>query len=251
MRKQLRGEGLVFRNDFVCNVRRCSNESGRKRTYVESENGTDTYLINVEQIALNHYKRNGFLKGVHCEGALLLTLFSVLFWDIIYDSKVPSAFINEIQYIPLDLYSEDFYSNRKKHIDKRLAEIREVWASDALLFFAMQNWEMNSRKRSLIVSDLVESVDELIEIMSCIGRECLSSLLERLVKDYRQFHSGLPDLFVWDFKKKKVICIVLYLSYIYYLIFAVPICGSERGEGQTFHKAEVVAELFEASEGKH
>lgn len=185
---------------FFCN----RNESGRKRTYVEGAANADQYLTSVEQIALNHYKRNGFPKGFHCEGSLLINLLFVLFWDIIYSTKVPSAFINEIQYIPLDLYSEEFYKNRKSDIDQRLEEIRDGWSLDELFLFVMQNWENHSYKRSLIIQDLVEDSDELIQIVDCIGRECLAILLERLVKDFKQFHSGLPDLFLWNYGERKV-----------------------------------------------
>lgn len=180
------------------------NESGRKRTYIEMTNSKDQYFTNVEQVALNYYKRNGFPKGFHCEGSLLITLFFVLFWDIIYTSQVPSAFINEIQYIPLDLYSEDFYKNRKSDIDRRLKEIRNGWSLNKLFTFVIHIWESHSHKRSLIAQNLVESVDEIIEIICCIRRDCLTTLLERLVKDFKQFHSGLPDLFVWNFEEKKV-----------------------------------------------
>lgn len=185
---------------FFCN----RNESGRKRTYVEGTVNTDQYLIGVEQIALNHYKRNGFPKGFHCEGSLLINLLFVLFWDIIYCTKVPSAFINEIQYIPMDLYSEEFYKNRKIDIDQRLKEIRDGWSSDELCFFIVQIWENHSHKRSLIIQDLIEHPDELNQIVCCIGRECLAILLERLIKDFKQFYSGLPDLFVWNYGERKV-----------------------------------------------
>lgn len=189
---------------FTCYC--CSNESGRKRTYIEKDIGSDVYLTNVEQIALNYYRRNGFPKGVHCEGSLLITFFFLLFWDIIYDNSVPSAFINEIQYIPSDLYGEDFYSNRKNSVDQRLAEIKATWPLDMLESSIRENWEKHAPKRSLIVNELVQNGEELIEIISCIGRECLALLLERLAKHFKQFHSGMPDLFVWSFEKKKVTC---------------------------------------------
>lgn len=118
--------------------------------------------------------------------------------------EVPSAFINEIQYIPLDFFTEDFYTNRKEHIDKRLSEIKSSWSIYALHCFAIGVWESCSNKRSFIVKELIRDAEELIEIITCIGRECLSSLLDRLIKDFRQYHSGLPDLFVWNFEEKKV-----------------------------------------------
>lgn len=125
---------------------------------------------------------------------------------------MPYAFINEIQYVPMDLYSKDFYNNRSEAIDKRLKEVRSGWSSDALLCFIVQNWEKHAHKRSLIVSDLIDGSQELIEIITCIGRECLAMLLERLAKNFKQFHSGLPDLFVWNAEKRKVCLILHFLS---------------------------------------
>ncbi|VEN39500.1 unnamed protein product [Callosobruchus maculatus] len=118
------------------------NESGRKRHYVvQDEDGSSTYL-SVENIALRYYiDECGYTDGAHYEGAIVKSLFNLLFWDIIYNPK------------------------RHNHIpDPNMLSV----------------------------------------LISCIGRNVLADILKRLVKDIRQYGSGLPDLMVWNAKEQKL-----------------------------------------------
>jgi len=80
----------------------------------------------VEDLALHHYKCDGYPKGVHCEGAFPVTLFSTLFWDEIYKHwDVPGAYVSLYQDAPIDLFSSEFYENRKEKLDIKLEIIRK------------------------------------------------------------------------------------------------------------------------------
>lgn len=78
----------------------------------------------VESFALYQYKCKGYPKGVHCEGAFPITLFGILFWDEIYNMNIPGTCVSSYQDAPLDLYSSEFYENRKERIDTKIQIIR-------------------------------------------------------------------------------------------------------------------------------
>lgn len=172
-----------------------SNEStGNKKMYVVDA----TIYSNVEQLALNHYESLGFNNGIHCEGSLLITLFAVLFWDIIYNDNVPNVFITELQYLPFDLYTSDFYKNREILIKERLIDIGTRWELHVLNDFVRDVWDSHSDKRSLITLSNYFKSDDIRDIIACIGREILAKILERLVSNIKLYRSGVPDLFMWN-----------------------------------------------------
>lgn len=63
--------------------------------------------------------------GLHAEGSIMSNLFGLFFWDILF-MDVPDVFHSAYQTHPLDLYSTQFYSNRKSAIDSQLEKIKQV-----------------------------------------------------------------------------------------------------------------------------
>lgn len=63
--------------------------------------------------------------GVHGEGSTFISLYALLFWDIIYDDSIPDVFISPHQTHPLDLNSEAFFPNREDQIMKHLETLRQ------------------------------------------------------------------------------------------------------------------------------
>lgn len=114
------------------------------------------------------------------------------------------AFILETQCYPLDLTTSHFYTNRQNSIDQRLNEIKSDWPLGQLENFMSEIWENHSHEHSLISQNLISDVNELYEIVLCIGRSKLAKILERIVKNYALYNSGLPDLFLWKTNTKNV-----------------------------------------------
>jgi tetratricopeptide (TPR) repeat protein len=61
--------------------------AGRKNQFVSYRGN----FCNVEELALEFYELKGGWQGCHCEGSILRTLFSLLFWDILF-CDVPHVF---------------------------------------------------------------------------------------------------------------------------------------------------------------
>ncbi|KAJ7397432.1 fanconi-associated nuclease 1 [Pitangus sulphuratus] len=58
-----------------------------------------TVMCSVEELALTHYRRNGFDQGIHGEGSTFLTLYGILMWDIIFMDDIPDVFRNSYQLV--------------------------------------------------------------------------------------------------------------------------------------------------------
>lgn len=181
-----------------------SNEPGRKKHFVNHTADGMEYL-SVEQIAITHYTTElSFTDGIHCEGHLLTTLFFILFWDIIYEHHVPNTYISLLQCIPLDLYSGEFYENRSEKINARLQDIRDTWNLDTLCQYVSEIYKLHTDElKSVHPHDFGDDTAFQMYV-KCIGKNVLAAVCHQLAKDYKQFRSGLPDLFLWDTKEFKV-----------------------------------------------
>lgn len=83
--------------------------------------------------ALSSHLKNIF-PGGHWEGRILMTIFFLLFWDIIYNSiqGLRGIFLSHYQVFPLDMFTDSFYRNRKTLIDEKLKEIKESTIEDLI-----------------------------------------------------------------------------------------------------------------------
>ena len=117
-----------------------SNLPGEKTVFV-AEGAENDLLCSVEEFVKEHYKRNeGFTNGLHAESSVIITIATVLFWDIIYDCEVPDVFRSPQQASPLDMNSPEFYLSRKELIDKRL-ELMSEWSEEEIQDRITECWE--------------------------------------------------------------------------------------------------------------
>ncbi|XP_072394150.1 fanconi-associated nuclease 1 homolog isoform X2 [Diabrotica undecimpunctata] len=201
----------VYLEDFPQNVVDAkairSDQPGRKRHYeIHNSDGSKTYKT-VEEVAQDHYIETcGYTHGIHCEGRIIMNSFALFFWEIIYSQNpiIPGTFLSKYQEVPLDMYTTDFYKNRKELIDKRLKDIAEGWTYEETIENASEYWHKYSHLSGLC-GPICETIDInfLKIIVYCVGRKMLSKIYERLVKDIRQYQSGMPDLFLWNVDERK------------------------------------------------
>ncbi|KAJ2888352.1 hypothetical protein FB639_000697 [Coemansia asiatica] len=153
--------------------------------------GDDGVPCSVEVLALWRYKEHGYI-GIHSENELVTSLFSLLFWDIIFH-PLPGVLDNEYQNRPLDMHSESFYSSRKELIDERLDEIARGQFANRLVL----NYNSGHGTSCVGVSWNLTS-EQLLTVAECLGGERLSALCEVLAKEYSVKSSGFPDLCMWN-----------------------------------------------------
>lgn len=180
--------------------RRIQNDDGSppkpgQKTVWKLDSGAEG---SVEEMCLERYRSEGW-KGFHCEGGIIKTIFAYLMYDILF-LPLPNIFQTEFQTCPLDLHTDSFYVCRMSEINHRLMEIsngegvrivREIWKKEA------------ERQTCVIGLDWKFEINEVCEVVECLGGETLSVICKVLCQEYQQRSSGMPDLFLWDYDKKK------------------------------------------------
>ncbi|NXA04465.1 FAN1 nuclease, partial [Sapayoa aenigma] len=169
---------------------------------IGDEGGEDcsasTVMCSVEELALTHYRRNGFDQGIHGEGSTFITLYGILMWDIIFMDDIPDVFRNSYQTCPLDLYTDSFYENRRDVIEARLQQLHSA-SSETLAGLIADVWTTQEGKAAALVSwGRFISLQQAQSLVSCLGGTFLSGVFRRLSKDLRHCRGGLPDLVVWS-----------------------------------------------------
>ncbi|NXJ30039.1 FAN1 nuclease, partial [Dicrurus megarhynchus] len=167
----------------------------------DGEGGEDcsvsTVMCSVEELALTHYRRNGFDQGIHGEGSTFITLYGILMWDIIFMDDVPDVFRNSYQTSPLDLYTDSFYENRRVVIEARLQQLHTA-SSETLAKLVADVWTTQEGKAAALVNwGRFISLTQVQSLVSCLGGTFLSGVFRRLCRDLRHCRGGLPDLLVW------------------------------------------------------
>lgn len=143
----------------------------------------------VEQQVLSYYRTLGG-AGCFCENQFILGLFGIAFWDIIF-LPVQGVFFNPFQRGPADVFTLDFYTQRREKIEKRLSYISAApnWPEEMLTRFdekiGIANYFTNWK---LFTKDILENA------LMCIPRPHLTSLFGVIVRDVSTFRSGFPDL---------------------------------------------------------
>eukprot|EP01134_Creolimax_fragrantissima_P005674 CFRG5674T1 len=172
------------------------SETTCKREYFESPSVANI-ISEVDKKGRECVGENAW-KGVHAENAVLTSLFTLLMWDCIF-LDVPDVFVTEFQTAPLDMYSDDFYANRKLEIERRLDFIatrtpqqlrkivEDVWEENYGVLVVGLSWDRDFLPCS-----------SLSAIAMCLGGCILSGICRALAVDYRGRRGGLPDLTLWN-----------------------------------------------------
>ncbi|XP_048473031.1 fanconi-associated nuclease 1 isoform X2 [Rhincodon typus] len=157
-----------------------------------------TVICSVEEVSLAYYQQQGFDQGIHGEGTTFLTLFGLLFWDIIFLSGIPDVFRNPYQACPLDLYTDCFYEQRRECIESRV-DFLENASIDTLCTLIADAWNgYRGINATLVNWEIFNSLQQVQSLVSCLGGPFLSGICRILAKDLRHGRGGLPDLVVWN-----------------------------------------------------
>ena len=132
----------------------------KKRYCTISEVGDAT--VSVEELAIMHYAEEdaGSWRGVHSESRAWMTLFGLLFADVIL-SPVPGVFHGPFQSAPLDLCTDSFVEARRDDITKLLFEIRRGKGTKII----RDVWRRYYGTAIYGVSWVLLSLDELCDII--------------------------------------------------------------------------------------
>lgn len=180
-----------------------------------SYDGTELF---VEELAIKVYESEGF-KAQWTENDFWWEIMCLLFWDVIFAKVRGAVSIRKSGYdyeldpdddeydyyfeqtviqmngMPHDFFSEDFYSRRKQIIVNRINELK---ASDIVSKLVM-SYEKNKGKNCRPIENWNKySNENLIEPLQYIEKNKVLEICHRLLKNFNTYRSGLPDLFVYS-----------------------------------------------------
>ncbi|KAJ7766657.1 hypothetical protein B0H16DRAFT_369578 [Mycena metata] len=149
----------------------------------------------IQALVSQHYETKFDFERVQPGSCLLTTLFTLLFWDIIF-MPIVGAFETAFQACPLDLCEDTFFSSRRYAIDERLDEIKD---GRAIAILEKHDAEHRAAKKTVVgVRWDLCSRKHLVEIVECLPRAILRTICQMFCEDYVEACLGSPDLIVWD-----------------------------------------------------
>ncbi|KAF5861391.1 hypothetical protein ETB97_000270 [Aspergillus alliaceus] len=173
-----------------------TSRRGRPTVWLDERDGGE---CRVESMCLSWYRDQGW-KGYHSEGGIVRTLFSYLFYDILF-TYVPNVFQTPFQTCPLDLHTDSFYATRASEINHRLVEITN--GESERIVRAVHARE-SPREPCAIGIDWSFELDDLVDIVRCFRGEALAAICQVLAQEYQQRGGGIPDLFLWRTESREV-----------------------------------------------
>jgi len=166
-------------------------------TTTSTTTSTSTTTISVEQLALDYYASDtgGNWDGIHTEGRIFTTLFTLLLWPALFEIPVPDAFRTSLQTAPLDLDSPGFSECRAAKIHEILAAVRDGHAPRLL----EERWTTHHGVTARGIGNWDQwNLDQLKTIVRCLGGAATASILGILCRDYHAMTAGMPDLVLWN-----------------------------------------------------
>ncbi|KAF8205535.1 hypothetical protein K438DRAFT_1963974 [Mycena galopus ATCC 62051] len=156
----------------------------------------------IKTLVSEHYQP--YFGRVVAGPSLLTTLFTLLFWDIIF-MPVAGAFETDFQTCPLDMCEGTFLPSRRDPIELRLCEIKDGHAVEFVKLHDSEHrnsnvaavgvrWDLCPRE------DLVEVAKDSVQ---CISPNTLATICKMFCENYVEACLGAPDLILWDAEKKE------------------------------------------------
>lgn len=125
---------------------------------------------------------------VYAENALIGGLFGLWLWPEMFRG-IEGAFANPFQAAPLDMYQENFVTNRPG-----INELRALLGTDQYQAHIIHHWETKSGITNHFVNWSFLSKEILELALLCIPATHLTVIFERLLFDIKNNRSGFPDL---------------------------------------------------------
>ena len=192
----------------IINAFKMSYEFDNVKTkfYRSNNKGDGLEICSVEEAALDFYVDElGFQEGIHAEGSSIGTLLGILFWDIIFCPNINTdepVFLTKYQSAPLDFFSGPLFYERRQEQFESCFELIEKQGIDFVTELLTKHWSDNEEVYGQPVNwNTFENVEQLLRFSKALGTTKIISLARRLFSDYSFYHSGFPDLTIWNESK--------------------------------------------------
>ena len=166
----------------------------------------------VEEVAMEYYQNLGY-AAIWGENFYWETLYSLLFWDIIFmktDTCTPYPMNHEkfedyynmlintnMLDMPNDFFNENFYLVRRDAINHKLKQFKNN--PDSILKTLDSSYQNNYGKRCRGIYDWDKfKLEELKIPIECLEKEQILLIFDKMLHDFAYYRSGFPDLIVMN-----------------------------------------------------
>lgn len=186
------------------------------------QKGKTKYFLNgnqffAEEAAISFYQKMGY-RALWTENSYWWMLMSLFFWDVIF-AKIRGAISividglkteldpseeefepifqqsMEINGMPSDFFTPEFFRRRRNLIKNRIQELLNSDLEEKLL----ESYKLNFGKKCRPIENWEKyTIDELLIAVKRIEKEKLIKILDRLISNFNENRSGLPDLLVYN-----------------------------------------------------
>ena len=169
-----------------------------------------------EELAIRAYQKEGY-NPYWTENAYWWEVMALLFWDVIFakvkgavkvlsdgaeieldtdDERYEQLFkqtVIEMNGMPMDFFSDDFYSRRKLIINNRIKELQNSNILEKLKISFGKNFGNNCR----CIEDWNKySLEKIVEPISKVNQNVVIEICHRLLRNFNSHRSGFPDLVI-------------------------------------------------------
>ena len=159
----------------------------------------------VEQAAIEHYyvsSEGGYENGVHCEGRVMMIIFSTLFKDSVLSPGCVSFESGLIQ-TPLQKWAMDigFLEECSKERWNNALGVIDRFAT--LDYENLANFYSNLITEAHAKETRAEEMP-VLDILGCMRGSVLAAIMRLMIADPYYWGGGQPDLIVWNASRKEV-----------------------------------------------
>ena len=173
---------------------RVREAEGRRVMYA----GRNGEVMRPEEAALAYYGEHGY-QGVWSENHFWWQVMCLLFWDVIF-ARIEGVytpgfgdFPSKLQDMPQDMFTGEFYRRREAIIRNRMKALHEVPSVGDVIAIA---WREHRNKPCRPIEDWGRySFEELKHGSEALTTAQLLQIMDRLLHDFNNNRSGMPDLF--------------------------------------------------------
>lgn len=187
-----------------------NSKKGKSKYYSEGKK------LFAEEFAMEYYEKEGY-HAVWAENYYWGELMSLLFWDIIF-ARIPGAwnngldrrfemnpadpkfnelfdFVSNMNGMPSDFFTPQFYQRRKELIDNRIIELKNA----DLIRKIIESYKLHYGKTCRPIENWDKfSLEQLLIPINRMSKSNFLKIMERLLYNFSINRSGLPDLIVYN-----------------------------------------------------
>lgn len=152
--------------------------------------------VGVEKQVLDSLMKEQGMKGFYSENHYFPTLSALLFWDEFWSPGV-GVFYHPFEQAPRDFRNGEFFIRMEKAIERKC----DYWKSLSVTKIRKEVLSLYKEKEgtACILTNWKKTEKEnMALILETMPREDLLKIATQILKDPRQYQSGLPDLFLVD-----------------------------------------------------